>query len=467
MATTVTLKPNAIDLSGSTSGTTTLQATAVAGTTTITLPAATDTLVGKATTDTLTNKTLTSPVISTISNTGTLTLPTSTDTLVGRATTDTLTNKTLTSPTLTTPALGTPASGILTSCTGINYDGYKNRIINGAMVIDQRNAGASVSPTSPTYCLDRFEFYNNATGSKYSVQQNAASVTPPSGFKNYIGITSTSAYTVGAGEILAFRQAIEGYNTADLGFGAAGASTITLSFWVRSSLTGTFGGAFSNASANRSYPFSYTISTANTWEQKSITVAGDTSGTWTGATNAAGLNVWFQLGVGSTYTGTAGAWAGAGYYGATGATSVVGTNGATFYITGVQLEKGSTATSFDYRPYTTELQLCQRYYFQSWGFGAWSTNMGQGYAGQVLPSPNNASTAGSSSFPVAMRASPTVTTFDSLGVSGTVSQAAIANGIAATAGGASISGFNSVTKSSTTFTVGTPVACQFTASIEL
>jgi len=100
MATTVTLKPNAIDISGSTSGTTTLQATAVAGTTTITLPAATDTLVGKATTDTLTNKTLTAPVISTISNTGTLTLPTSTDTLVGRATTDTLTNKTLTTPTI-------------------------------------------------------------------------------------------------------------------------------------------------------------------------------------------------------------------------------------------------------------------------------------------------------------------------------------------------------------------------------
>jgi hypothetical protein len=119
MATTVTLKPNAIDISGATSGTTTLQATAVAGTTTITLPAATDTLVGKATTDTLTNKTLTAPVISTISNTGTLTLPTSTDTLVGRATTDTLTNKTLTSPTLTTPALGTPSALVLTNATGL------------------------------------------------------------------------------------------------------------------------------------------------------------------------------------------------------------------------------------------------------------------------------------------------------------------------------------------------------------
>jgi len=129
MATTVTLKPNAIDLSGSTSGTTTLQATAVAGTTTVTLPAATDTLVGKATTDTLTNKTLTAPVISTISNTGTLTLPTSTDTLVGRATTDTLTNKTLTSPVLTTPALGTPASGVLTNCTGLTQSGLAANVV--------------------------------------------------------------------------------------------------------------------------------------------------------------------------------------------------------------------------------------------------------------------------------------------------------------------------------------------------
>lgn len=126
MATTVTLKPNAIDISGSTSGTTTLQATAVAGTTTVTLPAATDTLVGKATTDTLTNKTLTAPVISTISNTGTLTLPTSTDTLVGRATTDTLTNKTLTSPVATNTLATTireTATVSATAATGtINFD---------------------------------------------------------------------------------------------------------------------------------------------------------------------------------------------------------------------------------------------------------------------------------------------------------------------------------------------------------
>jgi hypothetical protein len=136
---------------------------------------------------------------------------------------------------------------------------------------------------------------------------------------------------------------------------------VTLSFWVRSSLTGTFGGSFRNSASNRSYPISYTISSANTWEQKSVTVAGDTSGTWL-TTNGIGILLFLSLGSGSTYSGTSGSWSGSTYTSATGATSVVGTNGATFYITGVQLEKGSTATSFDYRPYGTELALCQRYY---------------------------------------------------------------------------------------------------------
>jgi hypothetical protein len=237
--------------------------------------------------------------------------------------------------------------------------GFKNRIINGAMVIDQRNAGASVTPNS-SYTLDRWASINSQT-SKFTVQQNAASVTPPAGFANYLGVTSSSAYSIAAGDYFAIYQPIEGFNTSDLAFGTASAATVTLSFWVRSSLTGTFGGALKNGAANRSYPFTYTISVANTWEQKSVTIAGDTSGTWVGATNGTGLSVQIGLGVGSTFSGTAGSWQGSNLISATGATSVVGTNGATFYITGVQLEKGSTATSFDYRSYGTELALCQRY----------------------------------------------------------------------------------------------------------
>ena len=241
---------------------------------------------------------------------------------------------------------------------------FRNRIINGAMVFDQRNAGASATNAGTgTYYLDRWLGSGSVT-SKFSVQQNAGAVTPPTGFSNYLGVTSLSAYTVGASESFLIRQAIEGFNTADLVFGTASASSVTLSFWVRSSLTGTFGGALYNSGGTRSYPFTYTISVANTWEQKSITVAGDTSGTWVGATNGIGLYVSFNLGAGSTVSNTAGAWATGFYPSATGAVSVVGTNGATWYITGTQLEVGSTATSFDYRPYTTELQLCQRYYYK-------------------------------------------------------------------------------------------------------
>jgi hypothetical protein len=237
------------------------------------------------------------------------------------------------------------------------FVGMKNRIINGDFRIDQRNAGASVSGgTTVVYPVDRFAMYGDVN-SKFTGQR---STTVPSGFVNSTLITSSSAYSVGAGEVFALSQFIEGFNVADLGWGTANAATVTLSFWVRSSLTGTFGGAIQNGTNARSYPFSYTISAANTFEYKTVTIAGDTSGTWA-TDNSAGMVVRFGMGVGTTKSGTAGAWASADYRSATGATSVVGTSGATFYITGVQLEKGSTATSFDYRPYGNELALCQRY----------------------------------------------------------------------------------------------------------
>ena len=258
---------------------------------------------------------------------------------------------------ITTPTTSTTGE-FVTSVTG-----FKNRIINGAMVIDQRNAGASVTPTNLQYTLDRW-FASISQASKFTIQQNAGSVTPPVGFSNYLGVTSSSAYSVLAADNFNIGYKIEGYNFADMAWGTANAQTVTLSFWVRSSLTGTFGASVFNAAVNRSYPFSYTISSANTWEQKSITIVGDTSGTWVGATNGIGLHIYWSIGCGSNYNGTANTWASTLYLQTTGATSVVGTNGATFYVTGVQLEKGSTATSFDYRPYGTELALCQRYYYR-------------------------------------------------------------------------------------------------------
>jgi len=242
-----------------------------------------------------------------------------------------------------------------------SYYGFKNRIINGAMLIDQRYAGVETNPAiSFNYYLDRW-FVKSTVAGKFKVGQNAGAVTPPSGFTKYLGITSLAATSLSGTEEYQVRQNIEGLNVTDLDWGTANAQTITLSFKVYSSLTGTFGGALRNATDVRSYPFSYSIPTANTWTTISITIAGDTSGTWA-TDNGIGIQVIFGLGVASARSGTAGAWAAATYSSSTGAVSVVGTSGATWYVTGVQLEKGSTATSFDYRPYGTEFNLCQRYY---------------------------------------------------------------------------------------------------------
>ena len=239
---------------------------------------------------------------------------------------------------------------------------FRNRIINGDMRIDQRNAGAAVTPSVDSLTLDRYK-YEASQASKFTIQQNAGSVTPPAGFVNYLGLTTASAVSIGTSDYFQFVQIIEGLNIGDLAWGTASAKTVTLSFWVRSSLTGTFGGSLRNSAVNRTYVFSYTISSANTWEQKSITIAGDTSGTWL-TTNGIGIRLTFGLGNGSTYSGTAGSWSGSNFQNVTGATSVVGTNGATFYITGVQFEVGSVATPFECRPYGTELMLCYRYCFR-------------------------------------------------------------------------------------------------------
>ena len=289
---------------------------------------------------------------------------------------------------------GTVNADKMTTSDGVSSSGlygFKNRIINGAMMISQRNGTTATSNGSNAYCLDRWAAYGNGVA-KYTTTQ---STTAPAGFSNSLLVTSSAATSLASGDYYFLSQRIEGFNIADLGFGASGASTVTLSFWVRSSLTGTFGGSLQNGAENRSYPFTYTISSANTWEQKTITVTGDTTGTWATG-NTSGLEVNFGLGVGSTLGGgTAGAWVGSDYRSTTGATSVVGTNGATFYITGVQLEKGSTATSFDYRPYGTELQLCQRYYQvgSSGAVGKFTstTNLGYGIV-----------------FPIPMRSTPTV-----------------------------------------------------------
>ena len=243
--------------------------------------------------------------------------------------------------------------------TADSLQGFRNRIINGDMRIDQRNAGAAVTANG-SYVVDRF-LVQNVTDGAFSAQQDTSA---PVGFVNSIKWTTTTADgTLTTTQQASIQQRIEGTNVSDLAFGTANAKTVTVSFWVRSSLTGTFGGSLRNGASDRSYPFTYSISVADTWEQKSIAIAGDTSGTWL-TTTGVGLVVTWGLGAGPDRSGTAGAWNSNNNNSATGAVSVIGTLNATFYITGAQLEVGSVATPFERRPYGTELALCQRYYYR-------------------------------------------------------------------------------------------------------
>lgn len=267
--------------------------------------------------------------------------------------------------------------------------GTRNRIINGDMRIDQRNAGAAVTLISAgVYTVDRWLGWEDTDGSATATQ----STTAPTGYTNSLLYTVTSADTsLSAAQYTVLGQRVEGFNAADFAFGTASAATITIGFWVRSSITGTFAGGISNSAGNRSYVFTYTISAANTWEYKSAAIPGDTSGTWL-TDNGIGLNLYFSLGAGSNFQATAGSWGSANSFATSSSVNLIGTNGATFYITGVQLEAGSVATPFERRSYGQELALCQRYYQK---------------AAAIL---NASPVTGAAYLPVVMRATPSVTT---------------------------------------------------------
>jgi hypothetical protein len=303
-----------------------------------------------------------------------------------------------------TTAATIDASQNVSFTNGVNLPntfGFKNRLINGQMLFDQRNAGASVTAADNAYTLDRWKCFLSVA-SKFTVQQNAGSVTPPSGFVKYLGATSSAATSVGASDYYVVTQVVEGSNISDLNWGTASASSVSVSFWVRSSLTGLFGGALTNGNTNYSYAFSYTISAANTWEYKTVTIAGPTSGTWSNDTSS-GVGVRFSLGAGSNYSAAAGSWTASNLVSCTGATNVISTSGATLYITGVQLEKGTQATSFDFRSYGTELALCQRYYYKLSSNSANATTfMSPGVAYNTTQSAQHYC-----GFPATMRTAPT------------------------------------------------------------
>ena len=339
---------------------------------------------------------------------------------------------------LTITGTMTAANANVTGTVVMSSSFKRNRIINGNMLIDQRNAGASVTITNTsaaTYVVDRFVAYGSQA-SKISAQQNAGSVTPPAGFKNYFGITSLSAYSITTSDVFTVAHYVEGLNCADLAWGTSSASSVTLSFWVRSSLTGTFGGVVQNSGSSRSYTFSYTISAANTWEKKTITIAGDTTGTWL-TTNSVGIAIIWGLAVGSTYLSAAGSWGTTNYQSVTGQTSLVGTNGATFYITGVQFEVGTVATPYEFVTYSEQLAQCQRYYETSFASGTAPANGGSGSTfangatniAVVAPWTNNLRQSTQIRFFVPKRSTPTMTTYgNSSGYWGYISSGTLPTG---------------------------------------
>lgn len=250
--------------------------------------------------------------------------------------------------------------------------GFKNKIINGAMMIDQRNAGAALtySASEAVYNVDRWQagaigggtFTTRQMDSANTSASNYEASSAPTGFTNSLKITVGTADTsLASTDRYSIYHYIEGYNVQDLDFGIATAKTVTVSFWTKSSVVGTYGVYLANAAFSRSNPSTFTINVANTWEYKTITFAGDITGTWLKG-NTTGLVLGVSFAMGTTYQGTANTWAATAYFTTSGQTNFMATSGNTFYITGVQLEKGTTASSFEFRSYGKELMLCQRYY---------------------------------------------------------------------------------------------------------
>jgi hypothetical protein len=270
----------------------------------------------------------------------------------------------------------------------------RNLVINGAMTVDQRNSGSAVAAPHNTYTLDRLNVYQSGDAA-YSVQQVSDVV--PDGFANSAKIACTTADTngFGANDYYMLTHNFEYNQTRSLEFGTSSAKQVTLSFYVRSNLTGTFSGALESGDGGRHYVFEYTINSANTFERKSITIPGDTSGTWTGTFNARGMKIRLALALGANYDGTAGTWGTDESYGSTNQTNFFSSTSNVFYITGLQLEIGDTATPFEHEDFGTTLRKCQRYY--------------ELLEGSVYPTDYSSQVLGNYYWAVTKRAVPTVT----------------------------------------------------------
>jgi hypothetical protein len=242
---------------------------------------------------------------------------------------------------------------------GVNF---RNLIINGDMSIDQRNGTSTINGTGVTYNVDRFLGRGVSSAGVFTLVQDTDA---SERFTNSLKATVTTAdSSIASGSSYRVQHFVEGNNSANLYWGNSSAQTITLSFYVKSSVTGTFGGNLANGDFNRFNVFSYTINSANTWERKTISITGDTSGTWL-TNNGLGIRINWSLGAGSTLLGSAGSWGSSTKEGVTGQTNLIATNSATWQITGVQLEVGTSASDFEFLPYDINLQRCQRYFYST------------------------------------------------------------------------------------------------------
>ena len=296
---------------------------------------------------------------------------------------------------------GIEATGVGITCANLNGGqfGSRNLVHNGEFIVSQRDFSSAVTQAAEAFTIDRWKT-RMSSGSDFSVQQVADA---PAGFYNSAKITSLDATTVGASDYYQFQHCIEGYNINPANVGTTTAKPLTLSFHVKSSLTGTFSVCFSNNAGDRFLAQNYTISSADTWEKKTISIPAITTGSWN-RDSTAGLFIYFTLGAGSGTLQSTGSWGTSFGRGGTGGANVVATNGATWQITGVQLEVGSQATAFEHRSFAEELRLCQRYYFQ--GDGQEPGASLNAYYGSAYSSSNAMVNI---YFPTTMRAKPTVT----------------------------------------------------------
>ena len=271
----------------------------------------------------------------------------------------------------------------------------RNLVVNGGMRVAQRGTSFAAA-TSSTYAADRW-MYERSTDAVVTVSQETDA---PPGYKNSIKAEITTADTsTAASAFTQFLYKIEANDISHLEYGTADAKTCTISFWAKHSLTGTYPFSVQNHNGTRVYPATYTINTANTWEYKTITFAGDTGGTWTTNGNTLGMRFIFCWNMGSNFTGgTAGAWAATTGFAdltSTAGPDINGTVGNTVQWAGVQLEVGEKATEFSHEPYSVTLAKCQRYYEET--FGGHRSGVYSGYMGSSIQ------------FKTQKRASPTLT----------------------------------------------------------